>query len=222
MDAINQEFAKLKKNIEDKKVERVILRKQYRSKLQEIRKKQHLLEKQILARKWVQKIVKQTQNRVSGGIESLVTKALKTSLTNPYEFKFEFETRRNKTECDLFFRRNGHDLDPTNSSGGGSADVASFALRLTFWVLNSNLRPVLFMDEPFKFLSVDLQTYCSEMLAMMSEEMGIQLIIVSHLPRLIDHADRIIDIHLEDDISILEQDEVAECLTKTQIPGKKL
>jgi len=208
MDALSTEFAQLKKNIESKRIERTILRKQYRDRLKEITAKKHLLEKQILARKWIQNIVKETQNSISGGVESLVTKALATTFSNPYKFKVNFETRRNKTECDLFFRRNGHDLDPTNCSGGGSTDVASFALRLTFWVLNSNLRPVLFMDEPFKFLSVDLQSYCSEMLAMMSEEMGIQMIIVSHLPRLIDHADKIIDVSLENDVSLIEYKEV--------------
>jgi len=208
MDNIIKEFAELKKNIEGKRIERSILRKQYRQKLKETKEKKHLLEKQILARKWIQKVVKTTQNKITGGVETLVSKALKTTFSNPYTFVVNFETRRNKTECDLLFNRNGYDLDPLNCTGGGGTDVASFALRLTFWVLNSNLRPVLFMDEPFKFLSVDLQTYCSEMLAKMSEEMHIQMIIVSHLPRLIDHADRIIDVHLENDVSIIHQEEV--------------
>lgn len=199
-----EEFLRLKKNIENKRVERAVLRKQYRDTVKELKRQKLFLKKQIQARKWIQELVKQTQNRVSGGIESLVSKALQATFENPYEFKVRFETRRNKTECDLFFRRNGHDLDPTNCSGGGSTDVASFALRLTFWALNANLRPVLFIDEPFKFLSADLQIYCSEMLAMMCKEMKIQMVVVSHLVRLIEYADRIINVRLENDISMID------------------
>jgi DNA repair exonuclease SbcCD ATPase subunit len=109
----------------------------------------------------------------------------------------QFVQRRGKMECDLLFVKDGNVSDDILlTGGGGPADVASFALRLAAWSIGKT-RPVQILDEPFKFLSRDLQIKASAMLKMVSEKFHCQFIMISHIPEIIEHADKIIDIQEE-------------------------
>lgn len=154
-----------------------------------VEKEEHLvnLEK---AKEVLQIVAKQTQDNLTYHISGLVTTALSSIFPDPYEFVSEFVVRRDKTECDLYFTKNGDRFDPFASCGGGPVDVASFALRLVAWSLKKN-SPVIILDEPFKFLSVDLQPKASQMLKTLSQRLGLQIIMISHLPNIIDSADRV-------------------------------
>jgi len=145
------------------------------------------------AREVINVLVQKTLDQISGNIGQLVTEAIHAVFENPYTFKMEFITRRNQTECDLYVTRNNIDRHPLESNGGGLADIISSALRSTFLVL-SELRPVLILDEPFKFLSEDLQSYCCVMLKTISEQLGIQVIMVSHLNEMKEIANSIVHV----------------------------
>jgi len=144
----------------------------------------------LKARKVIQKVAQDTQQELEYHVSNLVTMAEHAIFDDPYNFEIEFVQRRNKTECDLWFSRNDVRQDPMSSAGGGALDVASFALRCSFWALNRT-RPVIVLDEPFKFLSRDLQEKASQMIKSVSEKLHIQFIIVSHIDELIGSADKI-------------------------------
>ena len=146
----------------------------------------------LAARTIVQNVAEATQNKLEYHISSLVTAALRAVFPDPYSFELRFVQRRNKTEADLVFIKNGNETDDLlNTAGGGAVDVASFALRVALWSITKS-RPVLIMDEAFKFLSVDLQGKASEMLKEISDKLGLQIILVSHLPQIISAADNVI------------------------------
>jgi len=163
------------------------------------KKKEQLEEREesaLKAQAFITKVAKQTQQKLEYHISNLVSMAEAAVFDEPYEFEVKFEQRRNKTECDLFFSRSGSLLDPVDSTGGGSCDVASFALRCAFLNLNRQNRQVLILDEPFKNVSVDLQEKASDMIKHVSEKIGIQVIMVSHLPRIIGAADKLFEVEM--------------------------
>lgn len=125
-----------------------------------------------------QRIGRETQNEVAVHIGDVVTDALQI-LNEPYEFVIEFVEKRNKTEAVISFVRDGMKLDPIPSSGGGAVDVASFALRIALWAVSGG-RPVMILDEPFRFLSAYLRPKAGELLQRLSETLGLQFIVVSH------------------------------------------
>jgi len=127
----------------------------------------------------VQEVAKQTQMALEFRLSNLVSTALSAVLPEPPEFVVRFEIRRNQTECDLLIKDGEFEQRLSDCSSGGSIDVASFALRIARWSLNKN-RPVFFLDEPFRNVSPDLQHKVSDMLKMISTELGIQILMVSH------------------------------------------
>jgi len=155
------------------------------------------------ARAIIQTVAEQTQKQIEYHISNLVSLALASVFPDPYEFKIQFVQRRNRTEADLIFIKDDNEGTPIDVSGGGPLDVASFALRASVWSINPT-RNVLILDEPFGFVSRDLQYKCSEMVKMISEKLNIQIIMVSHIPELIDKADRVFTVTNEKGVSILK------------------
>lgn len=142
------------------------------------------------ARAIIQKVARETQQSLEYHVGELVSLALTGIFPDPYKFVVEFVERRNKSECDLWFERRGERVHPFDASGGGAVDVASFALRSSIWGLGKS-RNVLGLDEPFRFLSRELQPLASEMLAEISHRLGLQIIMITHSPDLIEGADRV-------------------------------
>lgn len=142
------------------------------------------------ARAIIQKVARETQQSLEYHVGELVSLALTGIFPDPYKFVVEFVERRNKSECDLFFERNEERVHPFDASGGGAVDVASFALRSSIWSLGKS-RNVLGLDEPFRFLSRELQPLACEMLAEISHRLGLQIIMITHSPDLIEGADKV-------------------------------
>lgn len=150
----------------------------------------------ITKARWVlQEVAKTTQQELEYHISGLVTMALASVFDDPYEFVIEFVTRRQRAECDLKFSKDGEHCNPLDASGGGTVDVASFALRVAFLSMESpQRRRVLILDEPFRFVSPDLQSKASQMIREISRRMGLQIIMISHAENIIDSADRVFEV----------------------------
>lgn len=143
------------------------------------------------AREVIRAVGKRTQDSISFHISDITSLALSAIFKDPYELKVEFVQRRNKTECDLLFERDGMKADPMSASGGGTVDVAAFALRIASWsMMSPRSRPTIILDEPFRFVSADNQERASAMIKEISQRLGLQFIIVTHNDVLASYADR--------------------------------
>lgn len=145
------------------------------------------------AQTFLQKVAQETQQELKFKIEDIVNLALETVFPGEYEFEIQFEISRGKTTAELVFKdqRSGRLIDPLNASGGGVADVTSFALRIACYALEKGTDNVIVLDEPMKFVSKDLLNNVCEIIKVLSEKMKLQIIMVTHIPELIDVADRV-------------------------------
>lgn len=145
----------------------------------------------------IQKVAKDTQQELEYQINEICTLALAAVFENPYEVEIDFVIRRGKTECDIYFVRDGERMRPIpdDASGVGAVDVAAFALRIAMWCISENrTRPLIIMDEPFKHLSVGYRKKASDMVREISEKIGLQIIMVSHDRNFVSAADNVIEI----------------------------
>ena len=146
------------------------------------------------AREVIRTVALETQEQLQYHISDITSLALEAVFLNPYALTAEFVQRRNKTECDLYFERDGERVDPISASGGGAVDVAAFALRIASWSMNHpKTQNVIILDEPMRFLSEAYQEKASMMIKEVSEKLGIQFIIVTHEPTLTAGADKVFE-----------------------------
>lgn len=150
------------------------------------------------AREIIREVGMQTQQQLQFHISDITSLALEAVFPDPYKLIVEFVQRRNKTECDLYFERDGEKVDPLTASGGGAVDVAAFALRIASWSMQQpRSRNVIILDEPLRFLSTDLQEQASIMIKEISEKLGIQFIIVTHEDTLASYADKVFRVSIK-------------------------
>ena len=157
------------------------------------------------AREIIKEVGLKTQQALALHISDITNLAMQSVFDPPYEMVVNFIERRNKTECDLLFKRGDNLIDPLNASGGGPADIASFALRIACWSMQRpRNRPVILLDEPMHFLSRDLQPKASEMIKQLSEKLGLQFIIITHDEDLTTNADRTFEVSIRNGVTKVE------------------
>lgn len=189
IDLIKRKFYKLqgmKNQIEkDLEIDKVYLEK--------VTERIKLLEQ---AQVFLQKIAQDTQSQLKFQIEDIVNLALETCFPNEYTFQLRFTIARGKTDAELVFlsQKTGRELDPMGCAGGGVVDLTCFALRIASFMLEQGIDDVIILDEPFKFISRDLQERASEVLKQLSTKLGLQIIMVTHIPEFIDCADKVIKV----------------------------
>lgn len=148
----------------------------------------------LKAKEIVQAISLDCQQQCQTRIAYVVTRCLEAIFgEGSMKFSLLFEQKRGQTEVrGVLVDSEGHELDPLNSCGGGVLDVAAFGLRLACMML---MRPrparVLVLDEPFKFVSSSYRPAIVQLLQELSLEMGVQIIMVTHLPELMAIGNRV-------------------------------
>ncbi len=156
-------------------------------------------------------VAEQTQKKLEYHISSITSMAMSSVFPDPNDIVLEFVQRRGKTEADIFLEKNGNRIKPIDKgelrTSGGVVDVGSFALQIALWSLQSKKsRSILILDEPLKWLKGgDLPQKGADMIKEISNKLNIQIIMVSHNSELIDSADRVFEVTIENGRSIVTQ-----------------
>ena len=152
----------------------------------------------------IQDTAQVTQNMLRNKITNLVNLAIRSVFDNPPLFIMEITLKRNRTECELLFKDGDSTAKPIESAGGGLLDIVSLALRVVMWTF-TNTDNTLILDEPMRYASPDLAPKISNMLYMISEKLGLQIIMVSHAEGINTSADKTYMVKLENKTSVVTQ-----------------
>jgi ABC-type cobalamin/Fe3+-siderophores transport system ATPase subunit len=133
----------------------------------------------------LQLVAQKTQQELEYKISELCTLAQSAIFYDdpkgPYKVKIEFEIKRGKTECNIYFERDGHEYDPLSGSGGGAVDVLCFSLQIAIWLIaKPKTRNFMALDEPFSHLKGDIANRRAiQMVKKISDNIGLQILMVS-------------------------------------------
>lgn len=197
----------LRNQLEQQKGQKAQIEKSIALSKQETKGQKRNLRRHEQAREVIREVGLKTQQQLQYHISDITSLALEAVFDNPYELVVEFVQRRNKTECDLFFVRNGNRMNPIDSSGVGAIDVAAFALRVASWSMQyPKSRNVLILDEPFKHLKGKKPNQrVLEMIKQISEKLNFQIIMISdeRIPRedIIEAADKVFEMEIVNDVT---------------------
>lgn len=131
------------------------------------------------AQTFLQTVAKETQEKIRFRLEDIVNLALTSVFGAKYRFEIKFEMKRGQTEAALVLFDGENEMDPMEANGGGLTELLSFVLRISLLIISKNRR-VLILDEPFRCVSDDLLDTVYSILKRLSEELDIQIIMVTH------------------------------------------
>lgn len=144
------------------------------------------------------------QAELKVAVEGLVTRGLQTVFEERLEFRMNFTTLRDQPDVSFavvsYIDDEPFEMDIPNSFGGGLAVVCAVLLRvivLRYLVEHGRVDPILVLDEPLAALSPNysetnaenLRTRMAMFLRTVADELGVQLVLVTHEPDYGDYAD---------------------------------
>lgn len=149
------------------------------------------------------------QRNTTEKIAKIVTDLYQYVFLSDDKFVIKVDTKRSVPVASFFIetKKNGKTLllDPLKSDGGGKVDVIALGLRLAALLLyRPELNRVLILDEPLRFLSSSstsskpYRLRAVEFLKQIAKEYGIQVIAVTHDTELLELADTVHEITLDD------------------------
>ena len=146
----------------------------------------------------IQEVSQLTQKEVEFRVSELVSHGLAAVFDDPYIYELKYIVRRDKTEADQFWKIGEHCYLP---NGGGVRNVSSFALQIAGLVLSflqkKGVRPILFLDEPFKGLKPTLyQERAGKIVQELANILKIQIVVITHDPVLSSQLDKTYKIKL--------------------------
>ena len=183
-----------------------------KSDLDAAREETECLEVEIKGTEEAQRIIlyvaRLTQRQLEYRVSAPVSAALAGVFDDPYEFKLRFEVRRGQTEADLIFCRGESEYkDLSFSGGGGEVDVAAWGLQIAGWSMGRS-RPFLLADEPLRFLKSKnkvLERRGALMISELSHKLGLQVLMISHIPEQYEGSNRIFHVSIgKDGVSRVE------------------
>jgi len=150
----------------------------------------------------IQAVAKKTQDKLKAYIEEPLSLAMAAVFDDPYQLKLKMVERRGRTECDFKWVRAGQEYDDLLfSEGGGLVDVAAFGLQIAILgFMKHHARLLLILDEPLKWLKGgELPERGALMISAVAKELGITILMVSHIPEQKAGADKLIHVTLKAD-----------------------
>ena len=171
----NEYTSKLNKALASKKLHQNLLE----EKMATAEQQKNLCRSIEEAQTFLQLVAKETQEKIRFRLEDIVNLALTSVFGTKYRFEIRFEMKRGQTEAELVLWDGENEMDPMEANGGGLTELLSFVLRISLLIISKNRR-VLILDEPFRCVSDDLLDVVYALLKRLSEELGIQIIMVTH------------------------------------------
>jgi len=136
-------------------------------------------------------------------VESLVTRGLRAVFEREdYEFAFNVSLKGGRFGVVPVLRSKFGDRDLetgiVDGHGGGVADLVSFLLRVIVLSLaRPRVAPLMVLDESFRHVSPEFLRGVGTLLRELNTSAGIQFLLITHKPELLDAADRIYRASLE-------------------------
>jgi hypothetical protein len=193
MESIRETFSNIRKYVDIATAEREVLKRKLNraaDNLIRLEKEQRRLEK---AQAIVKEVSEMTQKEIVFQLSELSSMALAGIFPEPYQLEINFYERAGNSVAELSFERNGVNVDPLESASGGAADIVSFSLRISVWCLEGKVHsPIFIFDEPFKNIndpSRKMHRLIADVVKMICDKLGVQIIMVTLIPELIDVAD---------------------------------
>jgi DNA repair ATPase RecN len=149
-----------------------------------------------------------TRQQILDKISSIVTDALQKIKDKNLTFRMDLSTSGNQVDLKFIVHDKvlQMDQDILQSAGGTIADIVTFPLRVSLLLKwDPELSRVLIMDENLKFVSVKDQEPVSDFVRQLTEQLNLQVILVTHSETISSKAHRVFQVSKSDGVSAVTE-----------------
>ena len=150
----------------------------------------------LAAQTVVRELADQARQEFKSEVDRLVTLAIRSVFSENFSFDLQMNSEGGRLQCkptvwETYEDNSRVEYTPKDDMGGSILDPIGFALRVVLHQFQRfPARSLFILDEPMKNAGHgELLKQAGQMLAEISHSLGLQLIIITHEPELIDIAD---------------------------------
>ncbi len=140
----------------------------------------------------------QYRERFQKNLSAIVSRAVSAVFGEEIEVKLVAKTFRDVTSLDIRIMQDGLETDIFSARGGSLVQVVAFALRVLMVASNPKLRNFIALDEPFAMVSAEYRPKVAELVVELAKNPGIQFLIITHEPELLEAADMAYEVGKKD------------------------
>jgi DNA repair exonuclease SbcCD ATPase subunit len=130
---------------------------------------------------------------MKGKIEGVITEAVRLIYGDTYRVELSYSVKNNRSCLEIEMVREtpaGEVRRDMGGFGGGMADTISVPLRLMVLIGSKQTDKVCILDECWKHMDLDRVELVGKFLRLLSDKLGMQIIMCSHHDKIRDFADR--------------------------------
>lgn len=130
---------------------------------------------------------------MKGKIEAVITEAVRLIYGDTYRVELSYSVKNNRSCLEIEMVREtpaGEVRRDMGGFGGGMADTISVPLRLMVLIGSKQTDKVCILDECWKHMDLDRVELVGKFLRLLSDKLGMQIIMCSHHDKIRDFADR--------------------------------
>lgn len=147
---------------------------------------------------FLEKVASTRRGEMKDQIESILTEALQLLYGSNYHVEMNYSVKRNRSDMQIEVVKSTPQGDvrrnPIDGTGGGVSDALSVPLRLMILLGSRQTDKVAILDESYKHMDSERVELVANFLKVLSNRLGIQIIICSHHHQLQDKADKSIEV----------------------------
>ena len=156
-----------------------------------------------LAHDYLEALIKEESTKFIKRLRDVLDYGVKTIFYDE-EYSIDIRTENDNTSIHLITKDvDGNQISPDIKVCGGGIRCCVGVLCQLFVLFHYRSAPILFVDEGFTQLSSQYIPYLMGLLQELSEKNGLKILLISHDPRLISHADKVYSI--EDGKAVLKK-----------------
>jgi DNA repair exonuclease SbcCD ATPase subunit len=193
MSNVEQALAERKKELARKQSENDLLNRQIDTMEQRILELVAVLQTAKEALAFLEDLANGRRGAMKGKIESVVTEALRLIYGASYRVELSYAFKNNRSSLEIEMVRDikaGEVRRDMGGYGGGVADTISVPLRLMVLVGSKKTDKVCVLDECWKHIDVRRIEQVGQFVQMLTEQLGMQVIFLTHHQPLRQFADR--------------------------------
>jgi len=197
-------------SLKEKRSENALLDRQIESGL--VKMEQTIVQLEIgkNALTFLERIANSRRGQMKNRIESVLSEALQLMYGPSYRVEMSYTVKRNRSDMTIEVIRDTPcgevRRDPMEGTGGGVADTITVPLRLLVLLGSKQTDKVAILDECYKHVDPERVEIVSEFLRILSERLGMQIIICSHHEQMMDKAEVSYQVSEKDGVSkVLER-----------------
>lgn len=144
---------------------------------------------------------------MKGKIEKIVTEAVKMLYGDSYRVELSYSVKNNRSCLEIEMVRDtpaGEVRRDMEGYGGGMADTISVPLRLMVLMGSKQTDKVCILDECWKHMNLERIEMVGKFLRLLSDTLGMQILMCSHHDKIRDFADRTYEVSENNGVSKIE------------------